>query len=60
MKIVKITILNNYLCLSLLLGTADEFYYTSQGSSPVVASIDDGDDFINTRQAFTMLGKIIG
>lgn len=34
----------------------DEFFYTNQGSSPVVGTVDDADDFLNTRQALGVLG----
>lgn len=40
------------LCLS----QADDFRYTNQGESPFIAGIDDGRNFEETRNAFTLLG----
>uniref|UniRef100_A0AAQ4QY18 Myosin VAb n=1 Tax=Gasterosteus aculeatus aculeatus TaxID=481459 RepID=A0AAQ4QY18_GASAC len=38
------------------LGCADDFHYTNQGQSPVIAGVDDAKDMCNTRRAFSMLG----
>ncbi|BFZ14098.1 hypothetical protein BsWGS_17137 [Bradybaena similaris] len=38
------------------LGSADDFYYTSQGAAPEIRGVDDADDLIKTREALTTLG----
>jgi len=38
---------------------SDSYYYTSQGNSPTVDSIDDVQDFSNTCSAFTLMGNNI-
>ncbi|XP_025081332.1 unconventional myosin-Va-like isoform X4 [Pomacea canaliculata] len=38
------------------LGSADDFFYTSQGGAPVIKGVDDAAELKRTREAFTMLG----
>lgn len=38
-------------------GSADDFFYTSQGGAPVIKGVDDAAELKRTREAFTMLGK---
>uniref|UniRef100_A0A8C9SUL4 Unconventional myosin-Va n=1 Tax=Scleropages formosus TaxID=113540 RepID=A0A8C9SUL4_SCLFO len=41
---------------ALKLGSAGDFYYTSQGRSPVIDGVDDDKEMCTTRNAFTLLG----
>ncbi|XP_062613392.1 unconventional myosin-Va-like isoform X4 [Saccostrea cucullata] len=34
----------------------DDFYYTSHGQAPEIDGVDDGEDLVSVREAFTMLG----
>nr|XP_029136584.1 unconventional myosin-Va [Labrus bergylta] len=41
---------------NLKLSSANDFLYTRQGRSPVIAGVDDTKELCNTRHAFTLLG----
>ena len=36
----------------------DIFYYTNQGEAPYIDGVDDAEDLIQTREAFTLLGQL--
>ncbi|KAH9495971.1 Unconventional myosin-Va [Bulinus truncatus] len=38
------------------LGSADDFFYTSQGAAPEIRDVDDAEELVKTRKAFTTLG----
>ena len=40
-------------------GDADTYYYTNQGAAPVIDGVDDAEELMNTREAFSLLGKLI-
>lgn len=42
-----------------LTGPADDFFYTSQGAAPEIKDVDDAEDLVKTREAFTTLGTNI-
>lgn len=44
---------------SLTAGDANNFHYTMQGGSPEIEGVDDAKEMANTRQACTLLGKVI-
>ena len=35
---------------------ADTFLYTNQGEAPVIDGVNDAEDLVETREAFTLLG----
>lgn len=40
-----------------ILVTAEEFYFTAHGGEPIINGVDDAEDFGETRDALTLLGK---
>lgn len=46
--------LPEYECLKL--NHPDVFFYTNQGSAPFIDGVDDGEDLVETREAFSLLG----
>lgn len=42
------------LCLS---ASAEEFIYTSLGENIFIEGVNDAEDFVKTREAFTLLGE---
>lgn len=46
-------------CITFSTEHPDGFLYTNQGNSPVVSTIEDADDLMNTRQALSVLGTSI-
>ncbi|XP_043934210.1 unconventional myosin-Vb isoform X2 [Protopterus annectens] len=40
----------------LLLGSAEDFFFTNQGGDAVINGVDDAEEFEKTRQAFSLLG----
>ena len=37
----------------------DVFFYTNQGNAPFIIGVDDGENLLETREAFSLLGEII-
>ncbi|KAK6959163.1 unconventional myosin-Va, partial [Biomphalaria glabrata] len=38
------------------LGSPEDFFYTSQGAAPQIRDVDDAEELVKTRKAFTTLG----
>ena len=43
--------------LGMCAGSADDFFFTSQGGSPEIRDVDDAEELRRTREAFTTLGE---
>lgn len=39
------------------LATAEDFTYTSYGENIFIEGVNDAEDFVKTREAFTLLGE---
>lgn len=35
----------------------DIFFYTNQGEAPLIDGVDDAEEFMNTREAMSLLGE---
>lgn len=42
---------------SCYLATAEDFTYTSYGENIFIEGVNDAEDFVKTREAFTLLGE---
>lgn len=47
----------SFVCLS---ASAEDFIYTSLGENIFIEGVNDAEDFVKTREAFTLLGEKSG